>query len=196
MIRPQCVVIAGPNGAGKTSAAPELLKDTIGVAAFVNADVIAEGLAGFGPDAVSVDAGRIMLKRLAALMAAKENFAFESTFAGRSVQRVMDRAAALGYDVHVYYLWLPSPDLAVARVKRRVGLGGHNVPEDVVRRRFQRSLRNLPHAWTRGVTTWRLYDASAFGPPRVIASGVAGEPPEVIDERMWPEVLRQTAGSE
>lgn len=190
MTRPQCVVIAGPNGAGKTSAAPELLKDTVGVAAFVNADVIAEGLAGFRPEAVSVEAGRVMLSRLRSLVDSGENFAFETTFSGQSVQRLMDRAAARGYDVHVYYLWLPSPDVAVRRVRRRVEAGGHDVADDVVRRRFWRSLRNAKRLWTGGATTWRLYDASALGPPRLVAFNQQGRP-EVVDEGVWAAVLRQ-----
>lgn len=191
MTKPQCVVIAGPNGAGKTSAAPELLKDTVGVATFVNADVIAEGLAAFGPEAVSLEAGRIMLKRLSGLADANEDFAFESTFSGRSVLRLMDRAAARGYDVHVYYLWLPSADLAVARVQHRVAIGGHDVAEDVVRRRYARSLRNVRRLWTGGATTWRMYDASAAGPPQLIAFGIRNQQATVVDSARWTEVLRQ-----
>jgi predicted ABC-type ATPase len=196
MTRPQCVVIAGPNGAGKTSAAPELLKDTVGVAAFVNADVIAEGLAGFRPEGVSVEAGRIMLRRLRFLVDSGENFAFETTFSGQSVRRLMDRAAARGYDVHVFYLWLPSPDLAIARVKRRVKLGGHDVAGDVVRRRFWRSLRNAKRLWTGGVTTWRLYDATEADTPRLIASGTEGGAPTVADEQLWRTVADLGGGTE
>lgn len=189
MTRPQCVVIAGPNGAGKTSAAPELLKDTVGVAAFVNADVIAEGLAAFRPEAVSVEAGRIMLRRLASLVDAREDFAFETTFSGRSAVRLMDRAGGAGYDVHVYFLWLPAAELAVARVKRRALLGGHDVAEAVIRRRYARGLRNLRRLWTGGASTWRLYDASAAGPPQLVAFGGALDTPSVIDSARWAQVM-------
>ena len=191
MTRPQCVVIAGPNGAGKTSAAPELLKDTVGVAAFVNADVIAEGLAAFRPEAVSVDAGRIMLKRIAALAEAREDFAFESTLSGKSVLRLLARVSGLGYGVHLYYLWLPSPELAVARVKRRVALGGHDVAEDVIRRRHARSLRHLGRLLEAGVNTWRLYDASPEGPPRIVAFGAESQPTTVVDADRLADVRRQ-----
>ena len=137
---PQCVVIAGPNGAGKSSAAPRLLRDTVGVGAFVNADVIAQGLAGFAPEAVAPEAGRIMLRRLDELIAAGGNFAFETTLSGKTVQRLMERARANGYEVHMYYLWLASADVAVARVRRRVELGGHDVPQAVIRRRYRRNI--------------------------------------------------------
>src|SRR5262244_3899348 len=117
---PQCVVIAGPNGAGKTSAAADLLRDTVGIDAFVNADVIAQGLAGFRPESAAFEAGRIMLRRLAELAQAREDFAFESTLSGRSAVRVLSGLLGSGYVVHVFYLWLPSPDLSVARVRHRV----------------------------------------------------------------------------
>jgi predicted ABC-type ATPase len=94
------VVIAGPNGAGKSSSAPRLLRDTVGVGAFVNADVIAQGLAGFAPEDVALEAGRIMLQRLDELIGAGSDFAFETTLSGRTVKRLIDRAVAVGYEVH------------------------------------------------------------------------------------------------
>src|SRR5688572_11740246 len=140
---PQAVLIAGPNGAGKTSSAPDLLREAIGIDAFVNADVIAQGLAAFNPDSVAFEAGRIMLVRINELARAGVDFAFESTLAGRSALPLLTVLLTLGYDVHIVYLWLPSPDLAVARVRRRVETGGHDVPEPVIRRRFRRSLVNF-----------------------------------------------------
>lgn len=190
MTNPQCVVLAGPNGAGKTSAAPELLKDTIGVSAFVNADVIAEGLAAFRPEAVAMEAGRIMLKRLAELTESREDFAFETTLSGKSVERLLGRAIDRGYEVHVCYLWLPSADMAVARVRQRVTAGGHNVPEDVIRRRYGRSLVNLGALVMSGVMKWRIYDGSEIGPPRLIASGAVREPATVQDAARWADILR------
>ena len=128
---PQVVVIAGPNGAGKTSSAPDLLQEAVGIDAFVNADVIAQGLAAFSPESAAVVAGRIMLRRLRELAQAREDFAFESTLAGPSAHRLLTGLVGVGYDVHIFYLWLPSPDLAVARVRQRVEAGGHDVPEPV-----------------------------------------------------------------
>jgi predicted ABC-type ATPase len=110
--------------------------------AFVNADVIAQGLAAFSPGSAAFEVGRIMLRRIEELARAREDFAFESTLAGRSAHRLLTGLVGVGYDVHIFYLWLPSPDLAVARVRRCVEAGGHDVPEPVIRRRFSKSLVN------------------------------------------------------
>ena len=190
-MRPQCLVIAGPNGAGKSSSAPELLKDALGVAAFVNADVIAQGLSAYRPEAVAVQAGRVALRRLAALVDAGEDFAFESTLSGRSLERLLDDARLRGYDVHIFYLWLPSAALAVARVQQRARLGGHDIPPDVVTRRYQRSIRNIPRLLFQLASSWRLYDASVTGPPRLVADGVSGAAPTVVDAGAWQEIQNQ-----
>ena len=142
---PQVVVIGGPNGAGKTSSAPRLLRDTVATEAFVNADLIAEGLSGFAPQASAIEAGRILLERLRELAGRRTDFAFESTLAGRSLRSFLWRLRDRGYQSHIFYLWLPSADLAVARVCRRVEAGGHDVPEQAVsphlRDRLCRGLR-------------------------------------------------------
>lgn len=104
--RPQAVVIAGPNGAGKTSAAPDLLQDAVGIDAFVNADVIAQGLTAFSPESAAFEAGRIMLRRFDELSRTREDFAFESTLAGRSAYRLLTGLVGVGYHVHIFYLWL------------------------------------------------------------------------------------------
>ncbi len=184
------MVIAGPNGAGKTSAAPTLLHDTVGIDAFVNADVIAQGLAAFRPESAAFEAGRVMLRRLGDLGRARSDLAFESTFAGRSALRVLNNLVRVGYDVHVFYLWLPSPDLAVARVRRRVELGGHDVPEIVIRRRFGRSLINFYRMYRPIATTWRVYDASVPGGRPLIAHGDGAARPAVIDEPKWTQILK------
>lgn len=115
---PQVVVIAGPNGAGKTSSAPDLLHDTIGIDTFVNADVIAQGLAGFDPASAAFEAGRIMLRRLGDLARSRVNFAFESTLAGRSTYALLTDLIERGYDVHIHYLWLPSAPGGSRRTRR------------------------------------------------------------------------------
>jgi predicted ABC-type ATPase len=183
-------VIAGPNGAGKTSSAPELLRDAVGVPSFVNADVIAEGLSGFHPQEAAFEAGRIMLMRARELAARRANFALESTLSGRTLHRFLNRLASVGYERHVFYLWLPSPDLAIARVKGRVKAGGHDVPGHVIRRRFGKSLVNFYHMYRPDVTTWRLYDGSALAGRPLIAHG-AGRQEVVLDHERWALVLRQ-----
>jgi predicted ABC-type ATPase len=140
---PNVVILAGPNGAGKTSAAPVILRDRLRVAEFVNADVIARGLSGFSADAAAVDAGRIMLRRLDDLAKAKIDFAFETTLSGTTFLRSIDRWRVDGYVVRIVYLWLSSAETAIARVRHRVRQGGHSVPEDVILRRYERSVRDF-----------------------------------------------------
>jgi predicted ABC-type ATPase len=188
---PQAIVIAGPNGAGKTSAAPDLLRDTVGIGAFLNVDVIAEGLAAFDPRSVAMEAGRVMLRRIAELSRSRENMAFESTLSGGSVRRRLDGLRKLGYRLHKFYLWLPSPDLAVARVRLRVKSGGHDVPEEVIRRRFWRSLVNFDDIYRPLSDTWRLYDGTATGSRSLIAHGRGNRQAEVVDAGRWSEVRQQ-----
>jgi len=194
--RPQCVVIADPNGAGKTSAAPELLHDTVGIDVFVNADVIAQGLAGFSPETAALEAGRIMLRRLDELALSRADFAFESTLSGRSAVRMLVGLVGLGYDVHIFYLWLPSPDLAIARVRRRVDMGGHDVPELVIRRRFWKSLVNFDGLYRPVATTWRLYDGSVLGGQSLIAHGSGADLPTIVDQAKWLEIRKQIKETE
>jgi predicted ABC-type ATPase len=152
--------------------------------------VIAQGLAGFGPEAEALEAGRVMLTRLQELVAACEDFAFETRLSGKSVERFLTKALSSGYEVHVYYLWLPSPDVAVARVRQRVAVGGHDVPENVIRRRYMRSLLNALRLVSSDVTMWRVYDASALEAPRLIAHR-AGDRSLVIDDGpCWDRVVR------
>ena len=141
--RPSIVILAGPNGAGKSTVAPALLHDAFGVDEFVNADVIARGLSAFDPDRVAITAGRIMLARLHELAAQRADFAFETTLASRSFAPWLRGLRMSGYDLHLFFLWLSSADLAIARVADRVGMGGHFVPDDVVRRRYLAGIRNF-----------------------------------------------------
>jgi predicted ABC-type ATPase len=120
---PTVVVLAGPNGAGKSTAAQSVLAETLQVKTFVNADVIAQGLSGFEPESMAMEAGRIMLQRLHALAEQRASFAFETTLAGRSYARWLRSLRATGYTVDLVYFWLASPDLAVARVVERVSRG-------------------------------------------------------------------------
>jgi len=113
--RPSVVILAGPNGAGKSTAAPELLQEELAVSEFVNADVIARGLSAFDPDRAAMAAGRVMLARLNELARQRESFAFETTLASRSFAPWLRDLRASGYAVHLLFLWLSSPELAVAR---------------------------------------------------------------------------------
>ncbi len=182
---PLVVVIAGPNGAGKTTMAPRLLRDALTVVEFVNADPIATGLSAFRPESVAMVAGRVMLARMKTLAQARQDFAFETTLAGRGFAPWLTSLRASGYRVHLAFLSLPHPDLAVARVAERVRRGGHDVPEPVVRRRFAAGLRNFFIMYRGVADTWQMFDNSAASDPRLIAAGGAGQAVQVLDAGAW-----------
>lgn len=190
--RPQAIVIAGPNGAGKTSAAPDLLRDAVGIGAFVNADVIAQGLSGFNPQSAAFEAGRVMLRHLRDLAHERSDLAFESTLSGRSAHSFLTDLRAGGYDVHIFYLWLPTPELAIARVHRRVESGGHDVPDDVVRRRFSKSLVNFYRLYRPMTTSWRLFDGSVVSSRPLIAHGAGERDATVLDAGLWQKIRTVT----
>lgn len=121
---PKVVVIAGPNGAGKSTAATRILQDALAVQEFVNADVIARGLSAFKPESVALTAGRVMLQRLDALAAERADFAFETTLASRSFAPWLKRLNVSGYEFHLFFVWLPTAEAAIARVQERVRSGG------------------------------------------------------------------------
>jgi len=156
---PRAVIFAGPNGAGKSTHADAILA-ALGIETFVNADYIARGLSGRNTDAVAFEAGRIMLKRLRQLGDAGADFAFESTLSSRTFAPFLRTLKAQGYEVAIYYFSLANAQLAVRRVKLRVALGGHDVPSDVVRRRFGRSLSNFFALYASLADEWTLFDNS------------------------------------
>lgn len=176
---PNVIIIAGPNGAGKTTAAPFLLQRAFAVTQFVNADFIAQGISVFNPGEAAMEAGRVMLKRLDQLATKRANFAFETTLASRSFAPWIVKLKATGYEFYVDYLWVPSADLAVTRVAERVALGGHDVPEDVVRRRYERGLQNFFCVCAPLAEGWRFYDNRRADGPRLVAEGSGKETTEV-----------------
>lgn len=188
--RPSVVILAGPNGAGKSTVAPRLLRDAFGVDEFVNADVIARGLSAFDPDRVAMAAGRIMLGRLHELAAQRADFAFETTLASRSFAPWLRDLRLTGYDVRLFFLWLSSADLAIARVAERVASGGHFVPDGVVRRRYSAGTRNFFGLYRPLATTWALHNSSGGEPVRV-AEGLASETIGVYDQAAWDAITRQ-----
>lgn len=163
------VIIAGPNGAGKTTFAGEFLPNEAGCPAFVNADLIAAGISPFEPAAAAIRAGRVMLEEIKRHVRQGESFAFETTLAGRRYARMIPAWRRLGYRVKLIFLWLPNAEIALARVAERVAQGGHGVPADVVRRRFEAGWRNYQTLYRSLVDCWALYNN-------------AGEKPVLIDE--------------
>jgi predicted ABC-type ATPase len=161
------LIIAGPNGAGKTTFAREFLPEEAKCPHFVNADLIAAGLSPFSPELAAVRAGRIMLEQIHEHVRKGESFAFETTLSGRIYLRLIPTWQAQGYVVKLFFLQLPSPEMAVARVRQRVAAGGHNVPEDVIRRRFDAGLQHFEKRYKPLVDEWVLYDNSGEEPVRL-----------------------------
>ena len=185
---PRVIVLAGPNGAGKSTYAPLLLRGALGVNEFVNADVIAQGLSGFNPAGAAIQAGRIMLARLDELARMRADFAFETTLASRGLAPRIADLRGTGYTVHLVFLFLRSADLAVERVADRVRMGGHDVPNATVRRRYERGLQNFFSLYQPLTTTWRFFDNSARSARRLLASGSGNDVELVRDTAAWNRI--------
>lgn len=186
---PKIVILAGPNGAGKSTSAAKLLLGVLQVQEFVNADTIAQGLSAFAQERVAFQAGRIMLKRLKELAATRASFAFETTLASRSYLPWLKQQQAAGYEVHLLFLWLPTADMAVARVADRVRLGGHDVPEATIRRRYAVGMANLRGHYLSLANSWKVIDNTNSGRPRLVAAGIAGTRPTIYVEHVWQSII-------
>ncbi|MBU3710745.1 MAG: Zeta toxin family protein [Limnohabitans sp.] len=158
------IIIAGPNGAGKTTFARDFLPAEAQTLKFVNADLIAAGLAPFNPESAAFKAGRLMLEEIDECAEAGKSFAFETTLSGLTYLKKIAVWQALGYQVKPWFLSLPNADMAVSRVARRVAQGGHNIPEDIIRRRFKAGLDHFYNNYSKIVNSWALYDSSGMSP--------------------------------
>lgn len=164
MESPKSVIIAGPNGAGKTTFASAFLPQEADCPRFINADLIAAGLSPFAPETAAIRAGRLMLEEIDSCVRRRDNFAFETTLSGLGYLRRIREWRLAGYHVSLFFLSLPSADLAIARVAERVRQGGHAIPEDVVRRRFIAGKRNFDQSYQDAVDVWALYDNAGDEP--------------------------------
>ena len=190
---PVVAVLAGPNGAGKTTTSRAVLQGALEVQEFVNADTIAVGLSAFNPEAAAMAAGRIMLARLQTLADQRASFAFETTLASRSFAPFLRQRQAEGYRFHLIFLSLPSPELAIARVRERVQRGGHHVPDEIVRRCYAGGLRNFFTLYRPIADSWRLYDNVDRRRRRPFARRRVGEPGEtILDLASWNHLLEQS----
>ena len=164
------IIIAGPNGAGKTTFAEEFLPEEARCPVFFNADLIAAELEPSSPEQVAFRAGRLMLEEIHSRVSKGESFAFETTLSGRGYAKLIPAWQADGYVVMLFFLRLPSPEHAINRVAKRVSEGGHNIPEPVIRRRFEAGLANFETLYKPLVDHWALYN-SADSPPILIEEG-------------------------
>lgn len=178
-LMPRLFLIAGPNGAGKSTSAPELLTGVRQVAEFVNADVLQQqgGLS-------EIEAGRLTLERLSTLAREGKDIAFETTLASRLLLPRLERLQDAGYAFHLFFFWLPSADMAVHRVARRVASGGHHIPEDVIRRRYERGLENFFNFYVSAADSWVFVD-NTRRPGRRVASRDVGGTLRVLDNALW-----------
>ena len=184
--QPNLYVIAGPNGAGKTTFAQTFLPQYAQCIQFINADLIAGGLAPFSPETVAIHAGRLVLGQIRLLAAKRSDFGFETTLSGVTYLSLLRRLKAEGYLIHLFFLWIPHVELALARIKDRVRRGGHDIPAVVVRRRFHKGLKNLWSRYHPLLDSLMIFDNSQ-GTPRLVAKEISGSL-QVLDRGVFEKM--------
>ena len=188
----ELLIIGGPNGAGKTTAARTLLPRFTGIVEFVNADEISRGLSPFNPEGAAPAAGRVMLERMDSLISTQTSFAFETTCAGRGHVGLIRRCQELGYRVTLLFFWLPSPELAIARVAHRVREGGHDVPVPIIRRRYHTGISNLFQLYWPIVQQGAILDGET-APARYIVEKAADGRIMIRDPVLWQHIREQAS---
>jgi len=188
-------IIAGCNGAGKTTASYTVLPEVLHCTEFVNADGIAAGLSPFNPEGVAFEAGRIMLHRINELIEQGQTFAFETTLSTRSYAILVKRAQQQNYKVTLIYFWLESPEMAIRRVADRVKHGGHNIPPDVIERRYYRGITNLVTRFIPLCDKWIVFNNS-INHMEIIAQGERGFAEEVKNAEFWHSITEQANNHE
>lgn len=167
---PNLYIIAGCNGAGKTTASFTLLPEMLNCEEFINADEIARGLSPLNPDKAAIEAGRIMLIKIGKLIQNQNDFAFETTLASKSYAKTIQLARKSGYQATLVFFWLDTVDLAIERVRTRVNEGGHDIPVNVIRRRYYSGLKNLFELYMQFCDFWMIFNNSR-SPSELIAEG-------------------------
>ena len=185
-------IIAGPNGVGKTTFAREFLPHYADCKNFVNADLIAQGVAPFSPDTAALRAGRMMLNEIRSFSRRRKSFAFETTLSGRSFLSLIPGLKRKGYKVHLFFLCVENVDVALSRIAQRVTKGGHDVPQEVVRRRFDRSVGNFFREYQLIVDSWHLFDNTGSTP--VTIAFKTGVKPRIINRDKYRKLIQRYAG--
>lgn len=185
---PKLFIIAGCNGAGKTTASYTILPDMLNCEEYVNADEIAKGLSPFNPSIMAIKASKLMMERIFELIDKGEDFGIETTLATRSLVRVITSAQSKGYVVTIVFFWLKMPELAIERVKLRVAAGGHDVPEETVRRRYDAGIDNLFRLYLPVCDYWILIDNSN-SPSKIIAEGGRSIVTKIHNKNVYNQLL-------
>jgi predicted ABC-type ATPase len=185
---PNLYIISGCNGAGKTTASYTVLPDMLNCKEFINADEIAKGLSPFQPDKVAIEAGRIMLNRIKDLINHQIDFAFETTLATKTYTQFIREAQKKGYFVTLLYFWLNSPELAIERVKSRVIAGGHDIPIDTIRRRYNSGIDNLSKLYIPICDYWMIIDNS-LSQYKTVAEGFKNEDIEIYYNEIYNNII-------
>jgi predicted ABC-type ATPase len=183
-------IIAGCNGAGKTTASFTILPEILNCKEFVNADEIAKGVSPFQPESVSFQAGRIMIERINELLNNKVDFAFETTLTTLSYLQTIKVAKENGYKINLIYFWLNDVKLALERVKIRVSEGGHNIPEETIRRRYFKGIYNLTKKFINVCDYWIIINNSEK-PFNFVAEGYGNDELNIYDELIWQQIKKQ-----
>ena len=188
---PNLYIIAGCNGAGKTTASYTVLPEILHCKEFVNADEIAKGLSPFQPETVSFQAGRIMLQRIDELIDQQVDFGFETTLTTLSYQQTILLAKEKGYKISLLFFWLNDVNLAIERVKTRVSEGGHNIPVDVIVRRYNKGIINFLNVFVNLCDYWLVIDNSNK-PFSLIAEGNKNTTSVIYDNKSWALLVNKT----
>lgn len=184
----QIFMIAGPNGAGKTTIAKAWISNNPIIYEFINADEIARGLAPLHPENMALTASKLMIKRFKDLLDSKKSFAFETTAAGTNYIRHLKASQTQGYEIHLTFLWLSSPELAIKRVAHRVDQGGHHIPKDVIVRRYYSGLKNLIHFYLPLADKAIIFDNSITESNKIIAEKDIMKKLVIKDAIIWQKI--------
>lgn len=183
---PTLYILAGPNGAGKTTASHYLLPEVFKTDIFINADIIAAEMNPANPEAASLAAGRQMLLEIEQNLIEKETFAIETTLSSKGYLNLIKRAQLIGYEVVLSFFHLPSAEFATKRVALRVKKGGHNIPPEIIERRYKAGLEMLPK-YCNVVNRWRIFD-NELTPPALIAEGEMEIVVKIHNFTLWKQL--------
>ncbi|MCM8812946.1 MAG: zeta toxin family protein [Candidatus Omnitrophica bacterium] len=181
-------IIAGPNGSGKTTFAKTFLPEYAQCERFINADMIASGLSPFSPQRAAIKSGKLVLEQIRGYANNGLDFGFETTMAGVTYLKYFKMLKEKGYILTIFFLWIPSPQLALARVKDRVAHGGHNVPPTDIKRRFRRSMENFFKRYRLFADKWILFNNAQIT-PKIIAKKQNAHI-EVVDTGLFESIMK------